>query len=90
MNNIVVEFLEKLAFVGSTDYTVSNMFDIMNLSISTDHGDIVGATNIYEFIINRYDLLQHNVLVKKKKELLERKAELEVELAKVNKELGNE
>lgn len=87
--DIVVEFLEKLSFVGGTDYTVSDMFDIMNLAISTDHGDIVGATNIYEFIAKRYDLLQQNVLAKKNKELMERKAKLEAELAEVNKELGN-
>lgn len=90
--DIVVEWLDKLQYVIENDNTVGYglMLDSEDvITLSTDFGDIIGSYEIYNFITNRYDLLQQEAKHKKNNDLMERKAKLEAELAEVNKELGN-
>lgn len=89
--DIVVEFLDKLVYVSANDYTVTDMLYLNKdgAVLTTDFADFRGGKQIYEFVTQRYDLLQQEAKHKKNNELMERKAKLEAELAEVNKELGN-
>ena len=89
--DIVVEWLEKLQYVVDNDNTVGYGLMLDNddvIMLSTDFGDITGANSVYNFITNRYDLLQQEAKYKKNNELMERKAKLEAELAEVDKQLS--
>ena len=84
--DIVVEWLDKLQYVLDNDTTVG--YGLMPdsdgiIMLSTDFGDITGASSVHNFITNRYDLLQQEAKHKKNNELMERKAKLEAELADV-------
>ncbi len=89
--DIVVEWLDKLTYVLQVDTTVADNLTVTptGIVLDADYGSIYGAVSIYNFITNRYDLLQQEAKHKKNNELIERKAKLEAELAEVNKELGN-
>ena len=85
--DIVVEWLNKLQYVVDNDTTTVG-YGLMPdsdgiIMLSTDFGDITGASSVHNFITNRYDLLQQEAKHKKNNELMERKAKLEAELADV-------
>lgn len=70
---VVVEWLDKLAYVIETDTTVGSLLDI-NLRgqavLSTDHGDVFGNQNVVEFINNRYSQLIDQANKAKREQLL--------------------
>lgn len=88
--DIVVEWLDKLTYVLQVDQSVADNLTVTpaGIVLDADYGSIYGATSVYNFITNRYDLLQQEAKHKKNNELMERKAKLEAELAEVNMELG--
>ena len=87
--DIVIKWLEKLHYVLSNDPNVEEqVFNYpTGLALETTLSSIHGATNIYEFVNMRYEHMQNEKSAKRKKELLDRQAELELELAKVKQEL---
>lgn len=87
---IVVEWLEKLYYVMRNDSSVHKHMCLYGggLALPTDLCDIYGATNIYDFITNRHTEMKSQAETKRKKELLDKRVELELELAQINKELG--
>lgn len=87
---IVEEWLEKLRYVMYNGDSVSEILYIYagGLMLSTDLCDIYGATGIYDFITNQHTEMKSQVETKRKKELLDKRAELELQLAQINKELG--
>ena len=58
------------------------------LILSTTLTDIYGIEQIYDFIQMRYNQMIIAEVGRRKKELLDKRAELELELAQINKELG--
>lgn len=88
---IVVEWFNKYIYVVENDSTVDDRLYVSShsrqLSLETDLTDIIGE-DIYTFIVGRYNLLQTQEETKRKKELLDKRAELELQLAQINKELG--
>ena len=87
---IVVEWLEKLHYVMLNDSSVSEELQLYGtgLMVSTDFCDICGNTHIFDFIQMRYNQMIIAEVGRRKKELLDRREELELELAQINKELG--
>lgn len=87
---IVVEWLEKLHYVMRNDSSVSEDLGLSGneLVLSTDLCYIYGATDIYDFIQMRYNQMIIAEVGRRKKELLDKRVALELELAEIKKELG--
>ena len=86
----VIKWLDKLHYVLNNDPNVEEqVFNYpTGLALETTLSSIYGATNIYEFVNMRYEQMQNEKSAKRKQELLDKQAELELELAKIKKELG--
>lgn len=70
---IVVEWLDKLAYIIQTDTTVGAELNISHLKqavLFTDHGDVKGNQNVVEFINNRYSQLTEQANKAKREQLL--------------------
>lgn len=87
---IVVEWLEKLHYVMRHDDSVHENMCLYadGLVLPTDLCDIYDAVNIFDFVDGHYKHMKAKAEVKRKKELLDKRAALELELAQINKELG--
>lgn len=91
----VKEFLKKLEYVLDKDSTVASSLGFTRhihygdptLLLGSDISDIKGVDDIYTYINNSYDQLTSQAAQKRKLELLDKKAKLDVELAEINKEL---
>lgn len=85
----VKEFLKKLEYVLWNDTTVFNHLTVRaeELIMDFDVSTIYGVDDIYTYINNSYDQLTSQAVQKRKLELLDKKAKLDVELAEINKEL---
>lgn len=70
---IVVDWLDKLAYIIQTDTTVGAELNINHLNqavLFTGHGDIKGNQNVVEFINNRYSQLTEQANKAKREALL--------------------
>lgn len=87
---IVVEWLEKLYYVMRNNDSVHEQVCLYSegLVLPTDFCDIYGATDLYNFITNRHTEMKPQAETKRKQELLDKRASLELELAEINRELG--
>ena len=86
---IVVEWLDKLHYVMLNDDHVEDIRPCSDaLILSTTLTDIYGIKLIYDFIQMRYNQMTIAEVGRRKKELLDKRAELELQLAQINKELG--
>jgi small-conductance mechanosensitive channel len=87
----IKEFLKKLEYVLVNDMTIQENLDIhydsRSIRLVGDYCDIVGVDDIYTYVNNSYDQLTSQAAQKRKQELLDKKAKLDVELAQINKEL---
>lgn len=91
----VKEFLKKLEYVLVNDNTVASSLGFTrhihygdpSLFLGSNISDIKGVDDIYTYINNSYDQLTSQAAQKRKLELLDKKAALDVELAEINKEL---
>lgn len=87
---IVAEWFNKYIYVVENDPTVNTRLYVSShsrqLILETDLTDIIGE-DIYTFIVSRYNLLHTEEETKRKQELLDKRAELELQLAEINKEL---
>lgn len=85
----VKEFLKKLKYVLWNDTTVFNHLTVRaeELIMDFDVSTIYGVDDVYTYINNSYDQLTSQAAQKRKLELLDKKAKLDVELAEINKEL---
>lgn len=86
----IKEFLKRLECVLYHDITVASMLDVNvegDLYLEGDITTIYGVDDIYTYINNSYDQLTSQAAQKRKLELLDKKAKLDVELAQINKEL---
>lgn len=87
----VKEFLKRLEYVLVNDNTIGASIDTngftKSLRLIADLDDIDGVDDIYTYINNSYDQLTSQAAQKRKLELLDKKAKLDVELAEINKEL---
>lgn len=91
----VKEFLKRLEYVLDKDSTVASSLGFTRhihygdptLLLASDISDIKGVDDIYTYINNSYDQLTSQAVQKRKLELLDKKAKLDVELAEINKEL---
>jgi hypothetical protein len=89
-SEIVKAWLEKLLFVMTTDTSVHQQLYIgqEDLILSTDFADIHGAGKVAEFVSYRYDIMQKEIAKANRQSLLDKKAELELQLAQINEQLG--
>jgi hypothetical protein len=88
---IVLEWLGKLEYVMREDNSVSEELQLDangGLRFDTDFTTAYGSKEIYEFIAIRHAQLKATYESKRKQELLDKRATLELELAQINKELG--
>lgn len=86
----IKEFLEKLEYVLYHDNTVASMLDVNvegDLYLEGDIVTIYGVDDIYTYINSSYDQLTSQAAQKRKQELLDKKAKLDVELVQINSEL---
>lgn len=88
----IKEFLKKLEYVLWNDYTIDNslrfnQYSDGQLLLGSIVSDITGVDDIYTYINNSYDQLTSQAAQKRKQELLDKKAALDLELAQINSEL---
>lgn len=85
----IKEFLKKLEYVLWNDTTVFNCIENRNdeLKLEADVATIYGVDDIYIYISTSYDQLTSQAVQKRKQELLDKKAKLDLELAQINGEL---
>lgn len=88
----VKEFLKRLEYVLDKDNTTFGRIECWQhiqgaIVLPSDVTDIIGVDDIYTYINNSYDQLTSQAAQKRKQELLDKKAKLDVELAEINKEL---
>lgn len=85
----VKEFLKRLEYVLIHDMTLYGNISHADcrLELDTQVCGITGVDDIYTYINNSYDQLTSQAAQKRKQELLDKKAKLDVELAEINKEL---
>lgn len=86
----IKEFLKRLEYVLYRDNTVASMLDVNvegDLYLEGDIATIYGVDDVYTYINNSYDQLTSQAAQKRKFELLDKKAKLDVELAQINSEL---
>lgn len=86
---IITAWLDKLAYVLSRDTTVSDYLDlrVTGLTLDSDIVNIVGSSDIYQYVENTYDQLKSQEIQKKSQKLLEQKEQLAKQLADIEKEL---
>ena len=83
----IKEFLKKLEYVLYHDNTVASMLDVNvegDLYLEGDITTIYGVDDVYTYINNSYDQLTSQAAQKRKQELLDKKAKLDLELAQLN------
>ncbi len=86
---IVLEWLDKLHYVMLNDDHIEDIRPCANaLILSTTLSDIYGIEQIYDFIQMRYNQMMIAEVGRRKQELLDKKAKLELELAQINEQLG--
>lgn len=86
----IKEFLKRLKCVLYHDITVASMLDVNvegDLYLEGDIATIYGVDDIYTYINNSFDQLTSQAAQKRKLELLDKKAKLDLELAEINSEL---
>ena len=86
----IKEFLKRLEYVLYYDNTVASILDVnveSELYLEGDIATIYGVDDIYTYINNSYDQLRSQAAQKRKQELLDKKAKLDLELAQINSEL---
>lgn len=85
----IKEFLKRLEYVLWNDPTVFSSLQCRTdeLTLDSDISTIYGIDDIYTYINNSYDQLTSQAAQKRKQELLDKKAKLDLELAQINSEL---
>ena len=86
----IKEFLKRLKYVLYHDITVASILDVnveSELYLEGDIATIYGVDDIYTYINNSYDQLTSQAAQKRKQELLDKRAKLDLELAQINSEL---
>jgi hypothetical protein len=86
---IVTDWLDKLAYVLLVDPTTADFLEIRNkgLLLESDVTNITGSADIYQYVENTYDQLKSQEIQKKSQKLLEQKEQLAKQLADIEKEL---
>lgn len=86
----IKEFLKRLEYVLYHDITVASILDVnveSELYLEGDIATIYGVDDIYTYINNSYDQLTSQAAQKRKQDLLDKKAALDLELSQINSEL---